>query len=244
MRSVDELKTVFLATASHELRTPVSAISGFARLLADRVEILAPAQVRTFAERVDGNAQQLAALVENLLDFSRLERGLGVGGEHEVLDLSDVVARILDQQPDLAAAHVVTRHLAPGLLVNGTEHAVERVLTNLVGNAGKYSPSGTTIRVRVQQQAGRAQLLVDDEGAGVPDTDREQIFSRFFRGRGDAVVNTRGAGLGLAIVREFAASMDGEVSVASAPSGGARFAVSYPLAEQVPSYEGEPHVAS
>lgn len=249
LRAVDELKTVFLATASHELRTPVSAISGFARLLSDRVDVLEPAQIRTFAERVDGNAQQLAALVENLLDFSRLERGGGVGGEQVVLDLGEAVARILDQQPDLAATHVVTRHTVRGLLVLGTEHAVERVLTNLVGNAGKYSPAGTTIRVRVQALADRAQLVVDDEGAGVPAEDRDQIFSRFFRGRGDAVINTRGAGLGLAIVREFAASMGGEVSVSSAPTGGARFMVTYPLAEQeqplaVPQYEGEAHVTS
>lgn len=244
LRTLDELKTVFLATASHELRTPVSVISGFARLLADKVEVLEPAQVQDFAERVDSNAQQLAALVENLLDFSRIERGMTVVGDQEQLDLGKTVGRILDQQPDLAPDHVVTRHTRPGLLVRGTEQAVERVLTNLVGNAGKYSPAGTTVRVQVREWRGRVEMLVDDEGAGVPAADREQIFSRFFRGRDDAVVNTRGAGLGLAIVREFAATMDGTVSVTSAPSGGARFVVSYPVAETEQFSEGESHVAS
>ncbi len=244
LRALDELKTVFLATASHELRTPVGVITGFARLLSSKIDRLTPDQIRTYADRVDTNAQQLATLVENLLDFSRLERGVGLDSEQGVLDLGEIVGRILDQQPDLAADHVVTRQTRTGLLVRGTEQAVERVLTNLVGNAGKYSPIGTTIRVQVRERDGRAEMLVDDEGAGVPAADREQIFSRFFRGRGDAVVNTRGAGLGLAIVSEFAATMGGVVSVTAAPSGGARFVVSYPFADPEQSSEGESDVAS
>lgn len=244
MRALDELKTVFLATASHELRTPVGVISGFARLLSDQVERLAPGQVRTYADRIDANAQQLGALVENLLDFSRLERGVGLEAEQGLIDLGETVDQILTQHSDLAPDHRVTHRTVPGLLVRGTTQAVERVLTNLVGNAGKYSPVGTAIRVHVRQQHDRAELLVDDEGAGVPAADREQIFSRFFRGRGDAVVNTRGAGLGLAIVSEFAATMGASVSVTSSPSGGARFVVSYPVVEPAHSIEGESHVAS
>jgi signal transduction histidine kinase len=92
---------------------------------------------------------------------------------------------------------------------------------------------------------GRAMLAVEDEGPGVPAPEREQIFSRFFRGKGDAVINTRGAGLGLAIVSEFAASMGGKVSVTAAPSGGARFVVSYPIADPTRvTSEGEIHVDS
>ena len=116
-------------------------------------------------------------------------------------------------------------------------------MTNLVGNAAKYSPEGTRIVVRTRARQDRAELVVDDEGPGVPLAEREQIFSRFFRGRGDAVVNTRGAGLGLAIVSEFAASMGGQVKVAASDMGGARFVVSYPLAESTAS-EGAAHVAS
>jgi signal transduction histidine kinase len=108
--------------------------------------------------------------------------------------------------------------------------AVERVVSNLVGNAAKYSPAGTTIRVSVRERRGRAELAVDDEGPGVPQAEREQVFTRFFRGRGDSVTATRGAGLGLAIVTEFAATMNGQVSVTSAAGGGARFVVTYPLA--------------
>jgi signal transduction histidine kinase len=233
MRTVDELKTVFLATASHELRTPVSAIAGYSQLLATSWEDLSPEEVRTFAGQVDSNAQRLGALVEDLLDFSRLERGAGVVEADSVLDLGEVVTRILDEQPDLAPDHQVVHHAAGELGVAGSVQALERVVSNLVGNAAKYSPAGTVIRVSVRENRGRAELTVDDEGPGVPPAEREQIFTRFFRGRGDSVTATRGAGLGLAIVSEFAATMGGQVSVTSSDSGGARFVVSYPLANPV-----------
>ena len=148
----------------------------------------------------------------------------------EVVDLGEVVARILDEQPDLAPDHQVVHHTVPGLIVSGAVQAVERVVSNLVGNAAKYSPAGTTVRVSVAENRGRVELAVDDEGPGVPEAEREQVFTRFFRGRGDSVVATRGAGLGLAIVSEFAAAMGGQVSVTAADTGGARFVVSYPLA--------------
>ncbi len=231
MREVDELKTVFLATASHELRTPVGIVKGFARLLTEQVEDLSTEQIARYADRVEANAQQLSELVENLLDFSRLERGVHAGAELVPIDLGLTVSAILDQQGDLAPNHSVVAHTPPGFEVLGSVHAVERVLTNLVGNAGKYSPAGTTIRVRVHRAGDRVELVVDDEGSGVPLADREQVFSRFFRGAGDAVVGTRGAGLGLAIVREFAHAMRGQVSVAESPSGGARFITSYPAVD-------------
>ena len=145
-----------------------------------------------------------------------------------MLDLGAEVQAVLDADIDLTPDHQLLAGLEPGVLVSGSRLAVERVLVNLVGNAAKYSPAGTTIRVRVEGGEA-AHLIVDDEGPGVPEDEREQIFSRFFRGKGDEVIRTRGAGLGLAIVTEFAASMHGQVSIDSAPTGGTRFQVTYPL---------------
>ena len=243
LRSVDELKTVFLATASHELRTPVGVISGFAELLASHAHELDFDRVRDYASRIDATAQQLASLVENLLDFSRMERGILGDTDQTELDLGATVRRILDQHHDLSTHHELVPSTAEGLVVRGSEHAVERVLMNLVGNAAKYSPAGTTIRVFVREEIGRAVLHVDDEGPGVAPEDREQVFSRFYRGNGDAVVNTRGAGLGLAIVHEFAASMGGVASVGEAPSGGARFTVRFPLVAPVDPDPTDPSAA-
>jgi signal transduction histidine kinase len=232
MRALDDLKTVFVATASHELRTPVAAIIGYASMLSESWDELDSETGRLYAQRVDSNAQRLAALVEHLLDFSRLEHPGTDSADKVLLDLGAEVKEVLDFNSDLTPDHTLLTTLEPGLMVAGSRLAIERVVVNLVGNAAKYSPAGTCIRVRVERggPAGtEAHLIVDDEGPGVPEEEREQIFSRFFRGKGDAVIRTRGAGLGLAIVTEFAASMDGQVSIDSAPTGGTRFEVAYPL---------------
>ena len=232
MRSVDELKTVFLATASHELRTPVSAITGYAQLLATSWDSLSPEEARTFAEQVDSNAQRLGALVEDLLDFSRLERGAGV------------VDSRLGAGPRRGRGPHPRRAARPGPRPPG---ACTRPSQGL-GVAGSVAGGGAR---RVQPGGQRGEVLPRRHGrsaspsrstAGVPSSrsttrvraSRRRSVNRssrrFFRGRGDSVVATRGAGLGLAIVSEFAATMGGQVSVTSADGGGARFVVSYPLA--------------
>lgn len=243
MRTVDELKTVFLATASHELRTPVVALAGYAGLLHTGWDDLAPEAARGYAERVDSIAKRLHVLVEDILDFSRLQSGSGPGAVATVLDLAETVGQVLDEQAELAPDHHVVHRASPGLRVSGSRQAIERVVTNLVGNAAKYSDAGGTIRVLTREADGHAELVVEDEGPGIPADQREQVFSPFYRGSGDEVVRTRGAGLGLAIVAEFAASMGGQVRVDEAPNGGASFVVSYPIAVPDPLLEtGLSHV--
>jgi signal transduction histidine kinase len=228
MRTLDDLKTVFVATASHELRTPVAAVIGYANMLVDNWDDLDAETGLLYAQRVDTNARRLADLVEHLLDFSRLEQGGSYQGERVQIDLGEEVAELTLGLRDLIQDHDLQLTTEPGQLVSGSKLAVERVLTNLVGNAAKYSPAGSTITIRVEGEADLVKLVVDDEGPGVPEQEREQVFSRFFRGGGEEVVRTRGAGLGLSIVTEFAASMGGVVSTGAAPSGGARFEVTYP----------------
>jgi len=242
MRTVDELKTVFLATASHELRTPVVAIAGYANLLHSSWDALEADAARGYAERVDSIAQRLNRLVEDILDFSRLQSGNSPDTGATLLDLAETVGQMLDDQPDLAPEHTVHYLPGQGLSVRGSRQAVERVLTNLVGNAAKYADAGTTIRVITREAGGHAELVVEDEGPGIPADQRDQVFSPFYRGSGDAVVRTRGAGLGLAIVSEFAASMGGLVRVDEAEGGGASFVVSYPIAVSEPVEPGRTHV--
>ena len=244
MRSVDELKTVFLATASHELRTPVTAIVGFSSLLLGQWDGMTPEQGRGLMERVLSNGRRLETLIEQLLDFSRLERGLPKSSE-EMLDLGRTVGKILGDQPELTAKHELKLRLEDNCTVRGSTAAVERIVTNLVGNAAKYAPQQTTITVTVWTEDERVQLIVDDEGPGVPATDRQRVFSRFYRGRGDSVSSTKGVGIGLAIVSEYAATMSGVASVSSAPGGGARFSVSFPAVRVLAGVarEGEADVA-
>jgi signal transduction histidine kinase len=229
LRSVDELKTVFLATASHELRTPVTAIVGFSSLMLADWEKMNSEQGRSFLERVVANARSLETLIEQLLDFSRLERGMQPASD-ELLDVGTTTLRILTDQPELYGVHELRTQVMDGCVVRGSSTALERIVSNLVGNAAKYSPSGTTITVAVRADGEHVLLTVDDEGPGVPEADRERVFSRFYRGPGDAVAKTRGAGIGLAIVAEFAASMSATAEVTQAPSGGARFCITFPIA--------------
>lgn len=233
MRTVDDLKTMFLGTASHELRTPVTALAGYANLLHSDWDNLAPDEARTYAERVDSIAQRLSRLVEDILDFSRLQSGHGPG-DTSVLDLAETVGQVLDEQPDLAPDHLLTYEAGSALPVVGSRQAVERVVTNLVGNAAKYSDAGCTISVLTRQEGELAEIVVADQGPGIPADQREYVFSPFYRGSGDEVVRTRGAGLGLAIVAEFAASMGGQVRVDEAEGGGASFVVSYPIVVPAP----------
>ncbi|WP_323791378.1 HAMP domain-containing sensor histidine kinase [Nocardioides sp.] len=228
MRAVDELKSVFLSTASHELRTPVVAIAGYSSLLNENWDVLKPDKARDLVDRVDRNAQRLSRMVEDLLDFSRIERGSSLAQEHEALDLGEVVTRVLADQPDLGRDHDLRVDAPDGTTVVGSLQAVERVVVNLVGNATKYTPQGTSIRVLVRSLDTEALLVVEDDGPGIAETDREQIFSRFYRGEGDEVTRTRGTGLGLAIVTEFALTMGGTARVEASDSGGARFVVTYP----------------
>lgn len=241
MRAVDELKSVFLSTASHELRTPVVAIAGYSSLLNENWDALGPEKARGLIDRVDRNAQRLSRMVEDLLDFSRIERGSSLTQEQATLDLGSVVTQVLQDQPDLGRDHDVMLDAPEGTLVVGSQQAVERVLVNLVGNAAKYTPEGTAIRVQVRALDSEALLVVEDDGPGIAEDERDRVFSRFYRGEGDEVIRTRGTGLGLAIVTEFALSMGGAARVEEGHSGGARFVVSYPLlAAQDSSASGSP----
>lgn len=229
LRELDQMKTVFLATASHELRTPVAVITGFSELLSGMAESASPEEVREFADTILTNARQLDALTEELLDLTHIDLA-GAPEPDAVIDLGSVVEHALETHPHLTTDHELQLDLATGPTpVNASEKALERILVNLVGNAAKYSPAGTTITVSVRRDEDDVLLVVDDQGPGVAPELREQIFARFFRGTGDEVTRTRGTGVGLAIVAEYAAKMAAKVRVDSAPGGGARFEVCFPL---------------
>lgn len=234
LRDLDALKTVFLGTASHELRTPVTAISGFAALLAGSWDRFDEVERRDFATRIASNARALAAVVQDLLDFSLLDRGM-LEVALEPLELGPVVASVVDRLEPLFDEHDIRCATVRTDPVAADRNSVERVTTNLLANAVKFSPPGSTVLVSVEPAAGGAALVVADEGPGVPTDERERVFTRFYRGSGDAVVQTRGVGIGLSVVAELVTRMQGEVSVDDAPGGGARFTVrlvaAHPLAE-------------
>ena len=227
LQELDALKSIFLATASHELRTPLVAITGFSAILRDQWERLSEDDRRLFITRIATNAQSLSSLIEGLLDFSRLERG-ALEVRLDRMDLSTKVAAVLDQLGPTFGTHTLQAELTPGAMVMADPFGIERIVSNLVSNAVKYSPAGSKVEVRVDERNGRTRLIVSDEGPGVPEEQREQIFSRFFRGDDVAVVRTRGVGIGLSVVKEFVDQMQATIEVSSSPSGGAEFVLWFP----------------
>ena len=188
----------------------------------------AQAQQRTLLARVQANGNRLATLIEQLLDFSQLERGLPRATD-QVLDLGETVRQILTDQPELPADHRLELTLAAGCHVRGSQ-AARRAGRDQPGQQRRqvlprrhHHHRRRARRRRRRHPAGRRR------GPGVPAEDREKVFSRFYRGHGDAVARTRGAGIGLAIVAEYAASMSGHARVSAAPGGGARFSITFPL---------------
>ena len=228
LTELDRLQNEFLGTVSHELQTPITAILGFSSMLDEQYEDLSEQERRDFVARVARNANSLSTLVRELLDFSRLGRGQFALNLHEI-DLSEVVTRIVEQFSGLVERHRIALDAPAGVWALADTEAVERVLSNLLSNAAKYSPAGSGIDVILTHHGDEARITVDDAGPGVSEEDRPHVFHRFYRGSSPAAVQTRGAGIGLAVVKDLVVRMGGDVSVEAAPTGGARFSVVLPV---------------
>lgn len=224
-KRADVAKTAVLHSISHDLRSPLTAIRTAASGL--RTEPDAGDRDALIAV-IDEEAERLARLVDNLLDLSRIE----AGAAHPRLDwcdLRDVVSRAAAQAQGVNGSVELDLALPQDLpLVRADSSQLERVFTNLIENAIKFSPPGAPVRISGGSGGGKVTARVTDQGPGVPASLRAQIFEPFFRGgRADA-----GSGLGLAISRGFVEANDGEISLQADAPDGTSFAVSFPLVEQ------------
>lgn len=227
LRDLDRMKLSFLSTVSHELRTAVAAIEGFGSLLVEHWQTLSDEQRREFIDRIARNAGSLKRLVDDLLDFARLERhALTVAPR--LVSLSELVQQTVEQLASLLEQHHLTLDIKPDVIAFTDPDAVERILGNFLSNAAKYAPPDTTITVKVEPSGSRALLAVSDQGPGIPADERTRVFTRFYRSETEATHRTRGAGIGLAIVKEFADRLNAAVAVDSAEGGGARFVALFP----------------
>lgn len=217
----------FVADASHELRTPITALSTFTELLQGPAAGDEAAR-REFLEAGRVQIDKLRWIVENLLDLSRLDAGIAslALAEHDARDLAASAAAA--SGPVAAAKGIpleVARPAAPIPVVCDRQR-VELALSNLVANAVKFTPAGGRVAVAVQTaEAGTVRFTVEDDGPGIDPDELPRIFERFFRGRN---AGAEGAGLGLAIARSVAAAHGGDIAVESAPGAGSRFRLDLP----------------
>ncbi len=225
-----ELRNSLLSSVSHDLRTPLAAITGSATTLLDTPAQDAPLH-KELLETIRDEADRLNRLVGNLLDMTRLESG-GVEPRKDWIPLEEVVGSALDRAQKLLQAHVVEVSLPADLpLVPMDAVLCEQMLLNLLDNAAKYTPPGTRVHLRAWAEPGQVVLLVADEGPGLPSGSEHLVFEKFFRGRAD---NTRGSGLGLAIAHGIVTAHGGQLTAGASPSGGAQFRITLPVAGEPP----------
>ena len=236
---VDAVRRDFVANVSHELKTPVGALTLLAEAVAEAADD--PEAVERFAGRMRIESQRLARLVQQVIELSRLQDD-ELLDEPERVDVDTVVAAALDRSRiDAEARHItLVGQTDTGLGVRGNAGQLQVALGNLVENAVTYSDEGARVTVSVKAHDGAVNVTVADQGIGIPETELERIFERFYRVDPARATSTGGTGLGLAIVKHVAASHGGEVRVWSQPRTGSSFTMSLPCWEQGPARTSTP----
>jgi signal transduction histidine kinase len=222
------MRSDFVSSVSHELRTPLAQVRLFLETL--RLGRWKTEQQREWLlENVDRETTRLTNLVDNVLHFSRSERGVQ-GGEMEVVELAEYLVGVVQAFAPLAAVRRVGFETAaePGLVARMDPEAFRQVLLNLLDNAVKYGPQGQTVRVTAAPAGtGRVEIAVEDEGPGIDPAEREQVWQPFRRGHRAVGSAAAGSGIGLSVVREIVAWHGGEARVKDGVRG-ARIVVTLP----------------
>ncbi len=222
----EKLRREFSANVSHELKTPLTSISGFAELMSQG--LVPPDKVREFSLDIQKECTRLTNLVEDIIDLSRLEEG---GGDMtwEDIDLYTLCDDVLQSLEPVAKRQAVTLRLAgESLQVRGVYQVLREMIYNLCDNAIKYNRSGGSVAVTVARSAGRASVAVADTGIGIPYEDQSRVFERFYRVDKSHSRAIGGTGLGLSIVKHAAALHGAEIKLQSQPEDGTVITVLFP----------------
>jgi two-component system sensor histidine kinase KdpD len=222
----ERLRNSLLAALSHDLRTPLTVLVGLAESLALTKPPLSPEQLET-TDAIQDEARRMSTLVGNLLDMARIESG-EVKLNLEWQPFEEVVGAALSAARSMLKQHAVEVHLPRDLpLVRIDAMLIERVLVNLLENASKYTPPGSTVTLSAEVVADQLSISVSDDGPGLPPGREEAVFQKFTRGERESA--TPGVGLGLTICRAIVESHHGKIIATNRPGGGAKFTFTLPL---------------
>lgn len=235
LQRLDQVKSVFVSIAAHELRTPLASISGYVEMLLDGDAGPLTDRQREYLRIIESSARRLLRITRDLLDLTRIEMGrLEVTLKRtNLIELVEEVVAEQALQLEARAQHLSLR--AP----TGLPHALcdptraGQVVGNLLSNASKYSPAGSTITVEVKRatEDGFLEVAVTDEGIGIAEEERQRIFDPFFRARNAGRTGSGGIGLGLYIARALTELQGGRLWFESAPAQGSTFHVTFPIAD-------------
>lgn len=226
-RRLDETRRDFVANISHELKTPVGALSLLAETISECTD--EPEAVARFSAQMRREAARLATLVQEIIDLSRLQEPDALVNP-ELVDVDGVITEALDRVRVEAESRGVTlvRGGEEGLAVYGDESLLTTAVRNLLDNAIRYSPGGSGVSVGVKAKEGMVRIAVVDQGIGIAEESQERVFERFYRVDGARSRATGGTGLGLSIVKHIAADHGGEVTLWSRPGRGSTFTLVIP----------------
>lgn len=235
---LDRLKDEFVLTASHELRSPLTSVQGFAELLMLDRDSLTPRQAET-VEIILDNCRHLVRLLNDLLDLARSDAGrLAIRPRPtEVAPLVEDVVRTMRAQTE-TGGQALTENVHPGLPpINVEPDRIRQILVNLLTNAHEYSPEGASIEVVARSLGAEVEISVTDNGPGIPADQLDRIFDRFTRGDAGLTQRVGGTGLGLAISKSLVELHGGSIAAESTPGVGSTFRVRLPVAA-VPAVDG------
>ena len=225
---VHEVRRDFVANISHELKTPIGALS----LLSEAVLSAAddPASVVKFATRMQLEAKRLTDLVQEIINLSRLQDSdpLQVATENNVADLINEAIDLVKTTSEAKGISVAAGDI-PAVVVLGDSEQLIMAIHNLLENAINYSPENTKVSVSSNTSDGIVEIVVADQGIGIPEEAQDRIFERFYRVDPARSRETGGTGLGLSIVKHVASNHGGEVKVWSSPNVGSSFALRLPI---------------
>jgi len=236
-QEVDRLKSQLLSIVSHELRTPLTAIRGQTTTLIEYAEQISPAEQLEGLRIVDDEATRLDELIGHVLDMSRIESGT-LRVEPIAIDLQPVLRDSIDLMAAQAPHHTLTAHLPALPLAQADPRRVRQIMTNLLDNAIKFSPQGTTITVDAEVDLTTITIYVRDQGPGIPAKHLPHILDRFYRAE-ESHIRARGVGLGLAICRGLVEAMGGRIAVTSQVGRGSVFSFSLPRTQGVRTHGQE-----
>jgi signal transduction histidine kinase len=222
LRATEILQTDFVSNVSHEFKTPINAIEGYATLLQDD-EGNTPAERRQYVDKILLNTRRLSSLVGNILLLSKVDhQAIQTGQTTYRLD-EQVRQAILMSESEWVEKEVEFDVELDAVEYTGSEALMTHVWSNLIGNAIKFGPRGGLIRMSLKQEAGEIRYLIEDSGPGINETVRKHMFDKFYQG--DSSHKEEGNGLGLALVKEILTACGGTITAENRQSGGCRFVV-------------------
>jgi two-component system sensor histidine kinase SenX3 len=228
---LEEVRRDFVANISHELKTPIGAVS----LLAEALQAASddPEQVRKFAKRLTKESDRLGRITQEIIELSRLQAADALG-QPSVVDIDNVIAKAVDQNRVLADTNLVTIASGgdAGAQVYGDEALLVVALDNLIANAVQYSPKNSRVGVGVSAINGVVEIAVTDQGPGIPEAERERVFERFYRIDDARSRRTGGTGLGLSIVKHVVQNHGGDLRLWSQLGSGSTFTIRLPEADE------------